>query len=95
MLTKAIFKRYLTRNARNGLYGQRFFCSAQKACEIRSSDCSGFVTVRDSNNYLMSHDALWGKTYDTCAEKYHCSTGSGFDASTPNSIHRWVIQLDR
>ena len=95
MLTKAI-RRYLTRNVCKGLHAQRFFGCAQNVSEMKSGgESSGFVTVRDSDNYLTSHGAIYGTRCCPKENKWQCFTSLGHDASTINSIHRWIVQLDR
>ena len=102
MLSKTSFKRNLTRSVFknsndvvNGLFVQRYFGSTSLASTIKHSDCSRFVTIKDSNDYLAPCEGWrWGDDIHTGMEAYQCRSYPTFKSSE-NSIQRWVVQLGR
>ena len=100
MLRKNIFNRYLTRNAYkyHGSFVQRFFGCSQYITKlnVHDSNCSEFqfVTVKDSKDLMHMPHKTWEEPQKINAGKYQYMTNS-FQSCTINSIHRWVIQLDR
>ena len=102
MLSKTIFKKNLTgsifkngNDASNGLFVGRYFGSTRLESTIKDWNCSRFVTVKDSNDYLTPCEG-WRCGYDslTYEDKYQCRSYPSF-TSTKNSIQRWVVEIDR
>ena len=84
-------------NASNLLPVQRCFHCTYEASIIENSDCGRFVIGKDSNGYLMSHEA-WEPTdfVDNRVLGYKCRLRyPSFHVPTNELIHRWVVQLER